>query len=159
VPSVKRVTCAWPECGREFEAKRSTAKFCSVTCRSRAARDRKAAAAAEKVGQVSAHADPDGLAEHALVTAVRRELVEARALQTVDGQIALQLARKVVDVAASGISPLARELRVVLDRAKAAGAKPPGDDDAGHHEEPSAEDEVARARRLREEARQAAGLT
>lgn len=140
--------CAGPECVNDFEPKRSTARFCSTTCRSRAARARKAAAE-------STEADTEkGKAEHALVRAVRKELKGADALDTVAGQLALQVARRIADPDASGVSVLSKELRALL--AEATGAKQPTPQD----EPPAApgEDEVEKARRKREEARQAAGL-
>ena len=36
-------TCAWPECGRTFEAERADARYCSPTCRARASKERKRA--------------------------------------------------------------------------------------------------------------------
>lgn len=136
-------------CGREFVAKRSTAQYCSVTCRSRAARARKAAGA-------SVEADAEaGKPEHSLVRAVRKELDEAEALDTVAGQLALQLARRIADPECAGVSTLSKELRALLAEARGAAPDPePGPEPAPVEEE----DEVTRARRQREEARQAAGL-
>jgi len=36
-------TCAWPGCGRTFEAERTDARYCSPTCRARASKERKRA--------------------------------------------------------------------------------------------------------------------
>jgi hypothetical protein len=132
--------CAGPECQVDFEPKRSTAKFCSTTCRSRAARAKKAAAE-------SVEADAEaGKAEHALVRAVRTELTEADALNTVDGQLALQVARRISHPDTSGISTLSKELRALL---AAVSAEKPGA--AGSTESVEGEDdEVTRARKARE---------
>lgn len=142
-----KLTCEAPDCDRCFEPKRSTARFCSATCRQRAARARKAAEA-----QAREEAKTDTPAEHDLVRAVRLELEKADAVMTVPGQVALQLARKMANPDESGLSALAKELRVVL--AEATGAMTPVP--AGEVE--PEDDEVTKARRAREEAREAAGL-
>lgn len=143
--------CEGPGCAVEFEPKRSTARYHSTTCRSRAARDRKAAEA-----QAKAVAAEAAGAEHTLVRAVRLELEEAEALDTVPGQLALQMARRIADPECSGISTLSKELRSLLVEAKTQPDEPhPTPDETETAEE---EDEVTRARRQREQARQAAGL-
>lgn len=140
------VTCAAPDCSVEFTPKRSTAKYHSTTCRQRASRGRKAAAA-EKVVAV----DPDtGSAEHGLVRAVRRELEAAGADETVAGQLALQLARRIANPEEAGLSALSKELRSLLAEALAAGS-PVGKPDAVDEDDEddpvsAAEDEVARKR-------------
>ena len=136
-----RVTCEAPDCDNEFVPQRSTARYCSATCRQRAGRARKAAAS-EKV----VLADPDtGDAEHGLVRAVRTELEAADALSTVDGQIALQLARKLADPdhVSSG---LAKELRATIAAAKGA----TGPDEPTPPASVETEDEVTKARKARE---------
>jgi len=40
-------TCAWPGCGRTFEAVRADARYCSPTCRARASKERKRAESEE----------------------------------------------------------------------------------------------------------------
>jgi hypothetical protein len=115
-------------CGNEFKARRATARFCSSSCRSKARRR------TEPAGP-----DPDS----ALVDAVRRELDEAGCLDTVDGQIALQLARKMSTQTGKDLVGLVAELRNVLVRARSSAGGP---------------DEVQRARHLREEKRRALGL-
>lgn len=143
--------CEGPDCEVEFEPKRSTARFHSPTCRQRAGRARKAAEA-----EAAAEKDAGGDAEHGLVKAVRKELVEAEALDTVAGQLALQVARRIADPECSGVSGLSKELRALLAEAK--GATPPDPAPEGGAEPVEEEDEVTKARRQREEARQAAGL-
>jgi hypothetical protein len=146
---VKR--CEGPECTVEFEPKRSTARFCGPTCRQRASRAR--AAAAESV-----EADVEqGKNDHPLVKAVRDELASADAENTFSGQLALQLARKLTNPEEKAATALSKELRTVMAAALAGRTPEPGGDDDGDEAEP--EDEVTRARRARDEARQAAGLT
>ena len=137
------VTCAAPDCSVEFTPKRSTAKYHSATCRQRASRDRKAAKA-EQVVPV----DPDTVdAEHGLVRAVRMELEAAAALDTVAGQLALQLARRIANPEEGGLSALSKELRSLLAEAKGAAALPAG---AAVEAEPEEDDEVTRVRKARE---------
>jgi hypothetical protein len=131
--------CEAPECSARFTPKRSTARYCSVTCRQRAGRARKAAAES-----VSADAE-NGLAEHDLVKAVRLELEAAGKAQTFNGQLALQLARKLVNPEESGATALSKELRTVMAAALEASVA------AATPEEPRPEDdEVTRAREARE---------
>ena len=137
------VTCAAPDCSETFVPKRSTAKYHSDTCRQRASRARKAAKD-EQVVPV----DPDtGDAEHGLVRAVRLELQRASALDTVAGQLALQLARRIANPEEAGLSALSKELRSLLAEAKGAAAVPA---DAAADAEPEDDDDVTRARKARE---------
>lgn len=142
--------CEGPGCEVDFEPKRSTARFHSATCRQRAGRERKAAESAAAADSVAKTGD----AEHGLVRAVRQELLDAEALDTVAGQLALQMARRIADPEAAGISTLSKELRSLLAEAKGAAPAGPEPDPEPVEEE----DEVTKARRAREEARQAAGL-
>lgn len=134
-----RVTCG--SCGDVFEARRKNAKYCSDRCRQHGRRhptDHDAT-------------DPEEQPESSLVAELRRDLEEAGRLDTFAGQLAIELARKVSAVEATGVSGLSKELRVV--RAEAlAGAEPV--ESAAEPEE----DEVEKARRRREEARKKAGL-
>ena len=94
--------------------------------------------------------------ETGLVASVREELEAAGRMDTFSGQLALQLARRLANPDESGISSLSKELRTVM-AAALDGVTPPSAEG-----EPAAaeddEDEVTRARRQREQARQAAGL-
>jgi hypothetical protein len=147
--SLKR--CEAPECGREFEPQRSTAKFCNATCRQRAARARKAA-------EVSVEADAAaGKADHPLVRAVRKELADADVEKSFNGQLALQLAHKLTDPTEKAATALSKELRTVMAAAlEGRSAEPAAEDADDEPAEP--DDEVTKARRAREEARKAAGL-
>lgn len=104
--------CEGPDCENEFEPKRSTARFCSSTCRTRARRAAKAAT--ESVDADTAA----GKAEHTLVTSVRKRLGKLKAADTVEGQLALQLARRIADPDTSGVSALSKELLALIKAAK-----------------------------------------
>ena len=138
-------TCEGPDCDVEFEPARSTAKFCSATCRKRAARNRGAEAAPAE--------DEAPGADDGLTASVRAELIKAGALDTFYGQLAVQLARRLTYPDESGISALSKELRTVMDAAVKSVPEPAPE--AASHD---AEDEVTKARRQREESRKAAGL-
>ena len=116
-------------CGVEFEARRTTARFCSSTCRSRARRR----AAAPKP-------DPGS----PLVAAVRREVAAAGRLHTVDGQLALLVAAQLSGEGVTGATALSRELRQLVARVCSSRTSGPGD-------------ELSRARRRREEKARRAG--
>lgn len=49
-------TCAWPGCGRTFEAERVDARYCSPTCRARASKERKRAEGEEGGDEAATHA-------------------------------------------------------------------------------------------------------
>ncbi|HEY1178597.1 MAG TPA: hypothetical protein VGF17_20780, partial [Phytomonospora sp.] len=137
-------------CGEPFEAVRSSAKWCSDRCR-------KAAARAADSQADSASPEPDDYPSAAgLVASVREELEAAGRLRTFHGQLALQLACKLASPDESGISSLSKELRTVMATALDGVTSPSseGEPDAADDDE----DEVTRARRQREQARQAAGL-
>lgn len=142
--------CEGPECTVEFEPARSTARYHSATCRQRAARARKAA-------EESVEADQErGEEDHPLVKAVREELAGAGRENTFNGQLALQLARKLTNPEEKAATALSKELRTVM--AAALEGRPPEPAEA-EGEEPDPEDEVTKARRARDEARKAAGLS
>ncbi|GAA5154747.1 hypothetical protein GCM10023340_38800 [Nocardioides marinquilinus] len=147
--ATSEATCE--DCGRAFEAKRSTARFCSTTCRSRAARARKAAAESTDADQAA------GKVEHELVKAVRAELVKAGADQSFSGQLALQLARKIANPDETGVTALSKELRTVMAAALAHVAPPAPGPDGGAGGDGAEDDEVTSARRAREAKLAAAG--
>ncbi len=134
------VTCDASECSNEFVPQRSTARYCSATCRQRARRTR--AAAKESV---AADAE-NGLAEHDLVKAVRLELEAAGKLTTFKGQLALQLARKLVTPEEAGVTALAKELQALMKDALAAVAPPSETEPAA----PAEDDQVIKARKAKE---------
>lgn len=140
-----QVTCE--SCGEAFEAKRKTARFCGSTCRTRARRAKAAEPEIEPAGTAEGKPTAGLKPEDPLVTAVRKELEAAKALDSVDGQIALHLAHQVKAATGSSASTLAKELRQVLDRI----APPAPPTPAGPAPVKPEDDEVTRARRRREE--------
>ena len=123
-------------CGKEFEAKRSTAKYCSDRCRQLAKRRR-----TDEPAEV-AHSSK-------LVGEITKELKKLRRLDSVDGQLALELAIKITTPGMTGVATLSRELRSLRReiRMTVAPPKPTG---------PKPVDMVAEARKRRDKiARQA----
>lgn len=160
-----KVRCA--SCRKSFEASRSTAKFCSPTCRQRARRGtaaRTSKASAKKAATKRAAADTTEADSAAatggagLVAAVKDELERLDKLDTFDGQLALQLATRVADPEASSVAATVRVLREAMNVIRGStGVQAGGGGAPAEPTEP--DDEVTRARRAREEARQAAGRT
>lgn len=154
-PVAEPKTCEAPDCDVEFIPKRSTARFHSGTCRQRAARAARAAAANE-TDEAKTGTD----AEHGLVKAVRAELEQVGKAGTFNGQLALQLARRLANPEESGSTALSKELRAVM--AEALAQQAPAESEApargGRAAAVGDDDEVTKARRAREQARQAAGL-
>lgn len=103
-------------CGGEFEAKRSTAKYDTASCRARASQ-----------GAAVLGFTPERSTEDAgVVAATRRELEDAERLETALGQAALVLARRVESDRDTGsaAAALTREWRATLAEAvKGAGAQ------------------------------------
>lgn len=144
------VTCAG--CGTQFTAKSPRAKWHSPGCKKQAQRNPPPTEAVE----------PGSPEEHPIVAAVRKELVHAGKVETVDGQVALLLAGQAVAAGAANVGTLIRQMREVLD---AALGRKPGGEPAPEPEvadpAPSPADELTKARKSREhklaQARQAAG--
>lgn len=176
--AARKVKCA--SCGTPFAPQRSTAKYCQPACREKARRDRAAAAkspakgaakrparaakrtarkpAARKTKTETPPTDtdtPTPTPATGLVDTVRRDLAAVNAVDTFNGQLALELARRVANPDEPSTSALSKELRAVMTLAVGAAAT------AGQQPKAEAppEDEVEKARRKREEARQAAGLS
>src|SRR5690242_13088527 len=111
------------ECGEAFEAKRSTAKYCSTRCRTRATRRR-----AEGRPAPAAPAAPAADARPAqerprqsedvplLVAATIGELAKAERLSTTLGQQAVRLAERMVasSETGAGVASLSKELRATM---------------------------------------------
>jgi hypothetical protein len=147
-PSREPIECARPGCDERFVPRRSTAKYHSATCQRRASRQRKAVE-----HQVAEEAKTGTKDEHGLVKAVRIELEREGKVDTVDGQLALQLARRAADPTEPSLMSLSKEIRAVM---AAAIGKP----SAGADEAPAAEaedDDVSKARKARDRKRAAAG--
>lgn len=157
--AVKCASCATP-----FQAQRSTAAYCSKACRERARRQRakpkrpaKRTPAKKAAAKAPAAPRTPVIDRHGLVVAVKAELEQLDKVDTFDGQLALQLARRMANPSEGGITALAKELKAAMAELRGAKA-PPALGDPEPPTEPE-DDEVTRARARREEARQAAGLT
>lgn len=125
-------------CGEPFEARRSSAKWCSDRCRKAKGRMQPAAT----------DAPPPEPIDTGLVDSVRTELEEAGVCNTFAGQLALQLARKMSAVDATGVAGLSKELRAVMTEALEERRGDVGDDAEDADDDPvaRAEDELARKR-------------
>jgi len=105
-----QVECAG--CGKTFEGKRSTAKYCGPTCRQRGKRR-------GPVEVVELPVDQPAAVELGLVDVYRAALLEADRLNTPLGQHVLTLARKMTSAfeTGSGVAALSRQLDAVFDKA------------------------------------------
>lgn len=92
-------------CGRDFEAKRKDARTCSATCRS-------------NKRNMSSPPDPDGDGGNSLVKATMVELEAAGKLDSMLGQQALALARR-MSTEVTGVAALSKELSRVMAAATA----------------------------------------
>src|SRR5256885_1821192 len=104
------VTCQ--VCSKDFETKSTRAKFCGSTCRSRGHRN---GTSSSPVATLSAApVGPDAVAP--LLAATKRELEKAGVADTALGQQAIELARRMSDPRAMGLSvaPISKELRSVM---------------------------------------------
>ena len=97
-------------CGESFEAKRRDAKWCSERCRK---------AASRRPGGPPAPPPVVSDGDSGLVAAVIRDLTASGRLDTIAGRLAVELARQVSAVDATGVAGLSRELRVVIAEALA----------------------------------------
>ena len=123
-----KVECAI--CERPFEAKRSTAKYCGDRCRQLAARRRAG--------------ESDTAESSELVAAIRKELKKLKALDTVEGQLAIELAIKITTPGMTGVAGLSKELRSLRSQIRSSAAPPAPSG-------PAPKDMVAEARKKREQ--------
>lgn len=105
-------------CGKAFEARRSTAKYCSGKCRVQAQR-----ASGDAVAPVTALPDPDERGPGVLEAAAAAELAGAGLLDSVEGAVVLTLARR-IDTSGpletgSAFAALTKEFRAALSAAMA----------------------------------------
>ena len=98
-------------CGSSFEAKSPRATYCSPACRKRGSR------AGVKATVEPIRPEVDAIAP--LLEATRRELEAAGVAATALGQQAIELARRMSDPRAMGLSvaPISKELRSVMTEA------------------------------------------
>jgi hypothetical protein len=89
-------TCERPGCGKSFEAKRSTRRFCSPDCRVRAHQAPKPAPARRR-----------RRGRPYLETSVRRELTRAGQAESWAGRQALMLAKRLDDSAGESLAAVA----------------------------------------------------
>ncbi len=103
-------------CGRSYEARRATSRYCGPTCRQRSLR---ALAAGLPPRPSTLDDDPAPPSELELV--VTRELEAAGRLRTAFGQVAVELARRVASPFESGaaVASLAKQFREAMDKALA----------------------------------------
>src|SRR5690349_4717532 len=106
-------TCERPGCGNQFNAQRSTAKYCSSSCRAKASLD------PQPVVQIPSPKRLTGLVDSV------RERVEAAGLDgTVDGVSAVALAGRMESAQNdSAYASLHRQLLVAMDRIDALSPK------------------------------------
>ena len=103
-------------CGRLYEAKRASSRFCGPTCRQRASRASAAGLPARVLTPNDESAPPSELER---VTA--RELEAVGRLDTAVGQLAMELAYRVASPHETGaaVAALARELGATMTSARA----------------------------------------
>jgi hypothetical protein len=103
-------TCLAPDCGKSFETTSARAKFCSSTCRSRVHRNGSGVIDLPPAQSAAPPAGP------ALLEATKRELEAAGVAETALGQQAIELARRMSDPRAMGLSvaPISKELRSIM---------------------------------------------
>ena len=98
------------DCGRMYEAKRASSRFCGDTCKKRA--QRRPAGAPAPIAEAP---EPTS----GLVEVTRRTLEDAGRLDTVLGQQALALAQRLASPRETGasVATMSRELRAVMAEA------------------------------------------
>jgi len=108
---VREVACV--VCGTTFKASSTRAKYCGPTCRKRGSR-----AGMSDVTPVAV-IPPSAPPTAALLEATKRELEAAGVAETALGQQAIELARRMSDPRAMGLSvaPISKELRSVMAEA------------------------------------------
>ena len=124
----RTLTCA--ECGESFESSASHAKFCGAACR-KAANRRPTRKGKQELGEsvpvIAAKLEAD--ARRGVVAGVRAELTELGMLDTVEGDIALELGRG-IDSLLDGVSAkatAAKQLRdIMAELRRRAGTKADG---------------------------------
>jgi len=100
-------------CGRSYTARRDSSRFCGGTCGKRSQRARAAGIPLRTATSDDREAAPSGLER-----AVARELEAAGRLQSVAGQVALELAYRVASPHETGaaVAALARELSASMTK-------------------------------------------
>lgn len=109
-------------CGRSYEAKRKTSRYCSSLCRTRVSRagggkPQITAVPSPKTGENADRSDHDQTQPLAgFAATVERELREAGRLDTVLGQLALDLAERTFSRHNTGamVASMSKEFRTVM---------------------------------------------
>lgn len=103
------------QCGLPFVGQRSTAKYCSATCRARASKTKTRVEAQSAAESTST----GGRRRRPLVTVTRRVLREAGVLDTVAGQRAVLLAERASNPAETGsaVAALSKQVQEAVDMA------------------------------------------
>lgn len=106
--------CAW--CGKSFEFKKPQATYCSGSCRATAAKERKAGPRAEPTAAPAPQRAVSGL-----VDSVLAELEVLGKVDSADGQLALELAGRIVSAPGmnTGVAALSKELSRVRAEVRA----------------------------------------
>jgi len=107
-------------CGKQFEAKRSTAKYCGSTCRSQASLIRGEGGEVVPLNIVPAATPPDA-SETGLIAVTRDALTMAKVIDTVPGQSALILAARITagQDTGSAMSSMVKQLAASVSEALA----------------------------------------
>jgi hypothetical protein len=101
---------ACDHCGKKYEAKRQTSRYCSTACRM----------ASSRAGQATPRSVTPLPAAGELTRAVEEKLAEASRLDTAEGRAAVDIAKRIDSVRAAPLSQVAsahRELRAALEAA------------------------------------------
>lgn len=114
------MTATCGSCGREFETKRASAKFCGDACRKRAQRapgGRQAAAQERPAAKPAAPPRAAPVPSGQLVVRTTEALVKVDRLDTYAGQQAIALAQRIESPFETGqaVSSLSKELSRVMD--------------------------------------------
>ena len=108
------MTRSCDSCGASYESIRATSRFCTPKCRKRGSRSPTKSAPSHSVPEIV----PDGLG---LLATVVRELEAANVLDTVLGQLAVEIVGRVLNRAETGsaVAALTKQLRDTMTAALA----------------------------------------
>lgn len=99
------------QCGKPFKAKRSDARFCGPTCRSKRSLGEPPAPVGDR--------EPDDFAKSGLVSATVKELARINRLASPLGQDAVMLAERMTRAEGAALASLSKEYRAALEAATA----------------------------------------
>jgi hypothetical protein len=112
------------ECGKAYEAKRKTSKFCSTQCRVKANRRPSKVGKAKAKADAAAPAKPLAPTYDALAEQVTQTLTTMKAYDTIAGKAALRVAQQIDRGGDTGsaVATLSTQLMRLVDQAKAEAA-------------------------------------